>query len=328
MHYVAQKDGTDFTIFVDAYGADDFLPEDGLAYDTSGLQAYYAREGATPVEITLADQTVTGSHTDGGFKEIDPTNLPGTYRLDLPDAAIATGVNHVRVYLLGTSIIFEPVHLTLVDFDPHSAPATPGDIRDEFVANPIPVDSVADPVVAGSLGAQAKLDVNAEVDTALNTAVPGSPTADSINERVKTLDDNYTSAKAAFLDAAISTRSTPAQVSAVETDTQNIQSRLPAALVGGRMDASVGAVATDAISAAGLSAGAAEKAADALINRNIKGGSNAGRRVYEALSRLRNKWEIVGSTLTVYDVDDSTPLFTADLTTADVDPVTGLDPTT
>jgi hypothetical protein len=32
-------------------------------------------------------------------------------------------------------------------------------------------------------------DINAEVDTALNTAIPGSPTADSINQRVKALDD-------------------------------------------------------------------------------------------------------------------------------------------
>ncbi len=31
--------------------------------------------------------------------------------------------------------------------------------------------------------------VNAEVDTALNTAIPGAPTADSINERVKAIDD-------------------------------------------------------------------------------------------------------------------------------------------
>src|SRR3989337_1635976 len=32
-------------------------------------------------------------------------------------------------------------------------------------------------------------DVNAEVDTALNTAIPPSPTADSVNERIKAIDD-------------------------------------------------------------------------------------------------------------------------------------------
>lgn len=35
--------------------------------------------------------------------------------------------------------------------------------------------------------------VNAEVDTALNTAIPGSPTVDSINERVKAIDDKLPS---------------------------------------------------------------------------------------------------------------------------------------
>jgi hypothetical protein len=41
----------------------------------------------------------------------------------------------------------------------------------------------------GSLAAQAKADVNAEVDSALNTAIPGSPTANSINERVAAIDN-------------------------------------------------------------------------------------------------------------------------------------------
>jgi hypothetical protein len=39
-----------------------------------------------------------------------------------------------------------------------------------------------------ALGAQAKLDVNAELDGALNTAIPGTPTADSINERLAAID--------------------------------------------------------------------------------------------------------------------------------------------
>lgn len=52
----------------------------------------------------------------------------------------------------------------------------------------------------GSLAAQAKADVNAEVDSALDTAIPGTPTSNSINERVKTLDDAYTATRAGYLD--------------------------------------------------------------------------------------------------------------------------------
>lgn len=45
----------------------------------------------------------------------------------------------------------------------------------------------------------------------------------------------------AELDSAVAPLATSANVSAVETDTQDIQTRLPAALVSGRMDSSVGA---------------------------------------------------------------------------------------
>jgi len=39
------------------------------------------------------------------------------------------------------------------------------------------------------LNAGISAQINAEVDSALNTAIPGSPTADSINERLKAIDD-------------------------------------------------------------------------------------------------------------------------------------------
>lgn len=64
-------------------------------------------------------------------------------------------------------------------------------------------------------------EVNTEVDNALNTAIPGSPTANSINERLATMDDAYTAARAALLDALdadISTRATPADVAAEIAD--------------------------------------------------------------------------------------------------------------
>jgi hypothetical protein len=44
------------------------------------------------------------------------------------------------------------------------------------------------------------------------------------------------------------------QTAAIETDTQDIQSRLPAALVGGRIDASVGAMANNVMTAAAAAA--------------------------------------------------------------------------
>lgn len=70
-----------------------------------------------------------------------------------------------------------------------------------------------------------------------------------------------------------------------------------------------------------------ESIADALLNRNIAGGSNAGRLVKEALYALRNKSEISGSTLNVYNATDGAIAWTAAVSSsASADPVTGIDP--
>jgi len=64
-------------------------------------------------------------------------------------------------------------------------------------------------------------NIRTEVETVLNTAIPGTPTSNSPYERIKTLDDSYTSTRAASLDncdVAVSTRATPAQVNAEVVD--------------------------------------------------------------------------------------------------------------
>ena len=75
----------------------------GLAYNTSGLTGYYAREGATGgTSITLATSTL-GTWTSGAFKEVDATNLPGVYEVGIPDAALASGADHVVVMYKGAA---------------------------------------------------------------------------------------------------------------------------------------------------------------------------------------------------------------------------------
>jgi len=69
-----------------------------------------------------------------------------------------------------------------------------------------------------------------------------------------------------------------------------------------------------------------ESIADALLNRNVGGGSNSGRLVKEALYALRNKSEIVGATLSVYDAVDALSWTAAVASSASADPVTGIDP--
>jgi hypothetical protein len=86
----------------------------GLTYNSSGLVCYYARARAAAVQIPLVTQTVTGAHADGGFVEIDATNMPGWYRLDLPDAVVDAGVRSVGVHLKGaTSMAPLPLEIDL-----------------------------------------------------------------------------------------------------------------------------------------------------------------------------------------------------------------------
>jgi hypothetical protein len=94
----------------------------GLAYNTASLTASYVRPLGSRVAITLATQTVTGAHSDGGFVEIDATNMPGVYRFDLPDAVCATGVGSAVVFLHGATGMAPVVaELELVVVDPNNS---------------------------------------------------------------------------------------------------------------------------------------------------------------------------------------------------------------
>jgi hypothetical protein len=90
----------------------------GLVFNTGSLTCYYIRPGANAVVLNLATQTVTGAHADGGFVEIDATNMPGVYRLDLSDAILASGVGTVQIMLQGAANMAPAVieiQLDLVD---------------------------------------------------------------------------------------------------------------------------------------------------------------------------------------------------------------------
>lgn len=86
--YIQRDDGTDYT---------------GLVYNTASLACYYVRTGGTASSVSLVTQTVGGAHTDGGFVEVDSTNMPGVYRIDWPDAVFATGVDTAIGVLKGAA---------------------------------------------------------------------------------------------------------------------------------------------------------------------------------------------------------------------------------
>ena len=80
-----------------------YLGATGLTASTSGLTARYNRTRTASVSIPLVARTIAQAWTSGGFAEVDATNMPGVYRLDLPDAALAAGASDVTIVVRGAS---------------------------------------------------------------------------------------------------------------------------------------------------------------------------------------------------------------------------------
>lgn len=117
----------------------------------------------------------------------------------------------------------------------------------------------------------------------------------------------------------------------VDTEITDIRNRLPASLVGGRMDSSVGAMAANSLTAAATSADFGAEVADAILDRDMSTGADSGsttvRTARQALRFLRNKWSISGTTLTVCKENDSDASWTSTVTaTNGADPITANDP--
>jgi len=89
---VVKKGSTDRSVPIYAFDNTTGLPKADLAYNSTGVDLWYRREGAAVVSITEATlASLTTAHTDGGFLAV----ANGEYRLDLPDAAFASGANYV-----------------------------------------------------------------------------------------------------------------------------------------------------------------------------------------------------------------------------------------
>jgi hypothetical protein len=103
-----------FITIVNTLGA----PMTGLAFDTAGLLASYARSKAARVAITpVTLAAITTAWTSGGFKEVDATNQPGVYRLDVPNAAFASGVDEVVVTVWKSATFHGQVRIPLSSED-------------------------------------------------------------------------------------------------------------------------------------------------------------------------------------------------------------------
>ena len=74
----------------------------GLTNATSGLTAYYIKEGSSSAtQISLVSATL-GTFTSSGFIVVDGTNMPGWYELGIPNAALSSAKS-VAIMLKGAA---------------------------------------------------------------------------------------------------------------------------------------------------------------------------------------------------------------------------------
>jgi len=193
-------------------------------------------------------------------------------------------------------------------------------------------------------GLDATNQINAAVDDALNTAIPGVTTLNSINERIVSLDDYYTTLRATYLDnlssgaaatksqvltqakSALATYDGPTHTEMASGFTalnDPTASQVATAVSGALTIASSGAISsavwgTNVLTSNVVSQDAAQYLADQWMLRKpstvAEATINSPRTLGGGLLQLMNKTSTVGSVLYVYKADDTNVAWSATLT--------------
>lgn len=185
--YIIEPDSTDQTIYIRLRNSTTGLAQTGLAWNSAGASAYYTRTRGSATAITLATlASPTAAHSDGGFVEVDATNAKGLYRLDLPDAAVASGVDYVLVSIEFDGVIEESL---LVQLSPAVDISTTGvsDVADQVWEENLAAHSGT----AGSTAEQlASISAAGVADAVWDESAAAHVAAGSFGELVGQIADN------------------------------------------------------------------------------------------------------------------------------------------
>ena len=309
----------------------------GLAYNTSGLTAYYNRQNASGAATAISLVTMTkGTWTSGGFVAVDATNMPGVYQLCLPDAAIAAaaGVNFVTVTIRGAAnMVPVVICVRLTDW-----------VRSTTPANTLDVSATGE---AGLDFANVKQATGST--TLTNIIVPNVTTVDSVTGGATAANQStimgYLDTEIAAILAAVDTEiaavveavitnaagaDVAADIIAAKADLVEILTRVPDATAGDAGGLAIVGSEMDLIDAPNATALAAVAIAflDTLLSAGDSDALNA-RTVRSCFRVLRNMVDLDTDpgTMHVKKENDSDDAWTAPVTTdASAEPITKIDP--
>jgi hypothetical protein len=158
MTIIRKAGTTDVSIVIRIIDSTDGTPETGVVAATGGLVLQYRRELAANVSLaTIVDlAALTTAHTDKGLLHIGN----GYYRLDLVDAACATGATGVLVHGVVTGMVVIGEYIQLVAYDAFDA------VRLGLSAMP---NAAADGAGGLPISDAGGLDLDARLDAAVSS---------------------------------------------------------------------------------------------------------------------------------------------------------------
>ena len=262
MSYLFTKGATSQSIELYIVDSTDGTPETGVLWNTAGIDLKYRRKDAAVVSITeaaLTSPALTDTWETGGFLEIGN----GVYRLDLPDAALASaaGIDRVVVFGTVTGMVVLPItiHLTAVDLS--------DTVRAGLTALPNAVPQAAGGMVTSGAGADfddrtlPSADYVVVGDTIAGVTLVTTTTTNT--DMVGTNSAALASVLGAAVGASISAdiAAVKAETSTIVTDTNEIQGKLPTnkfmgSSDGADDDGTLNTIATDAARLTAARAGA------------------------------------------------------------------------
>jgi len=301
--YFYAVDSTDFT-----------TPETGL----TGFTVYRSRDGAAPA-----------AYTTPTVNETDVTNMPGVYELLVDeDTTIASGNDSEEMVLHISKTGMAPVVRTIELYRPKitlgetltvSSGAVGSIATGGITAASIATDAIDADALATNAVDEIQTTIVVYLDTILtsmatNTDV-GLVAADVTSILADTNELQTDWANGGRLDLILDARASQTSVDDIPTNAEL------ATALGTADDATLAAIAA-------LSIPTAIQNADALLNRDFASVSDTNARSpLNALRLLRNKYSIAAGMLTVTKENDSTPAWTAVITSdASADPIIGSDP--